>query len=48
MIAWICRYGHQPIDVILKLDLYRLNKFQEALSELLEEERPDTTIVNEV
>jgi hypothetical protein len=48
MIAWTARYGHQPLDVILQLDLYRLSKFQQALAELLEQEKPDSAMMNEV
>lgn len=37
-IAYLARYGHQPVDVLLGLSLRDLNSFQEAISEIVERE----------
>jgi hypothetical protein len=39
-VAYVARYGHQPLPVIWSLSLRELNAFQEALSWLVKEENP--------
>ena len=39
MLAFAARYGHQPLNVIMRLPFKDLLAFTRALSSLLEEER---------
>ena len=38
MVAYLARYGSQPMDVMLRQPVRRLKIFQENLAELLREE----------